>query len=73
MAHIFSCRWSGGVGVFLCVCVFGEFENVCVCVCVEGDKHKALACGEDRKLLCATESIRSLFTGTGRQLGVRTH
>lgn len=34
MADIFSCRWSGGVGVFLCVCVFGEFENVCVCVCV---------------------------------------
>lgn len=64
--------WSGGVGAFICVCVcvFGEFGNVCVCVCVEGDKHKALACGEDRKLLCVTESIGSLFTG--RQLAMRT-
>lgn len=37
-----------------------------------GDKHKALACGEERKLLCVTESIGSLFAVPGRQLTMRT-
>lgn len=61
-------RWSGDVGLISHVCM-GEVRDACVCV---GDKHKAEACGEERKLLCVTESIGSLFAGPGRQLAIRT-
>lgn len=59
---------SGDVGPISRVCM-GDVRDVCVCV---GDKHKAEACGEERKLLCVTESIGSLFAGPGRQLAIRT-
>ncbi|MEQ2247027.1 hypothetical protein ILYODFUR_005113 [Ilyodon furcidens] len=60
-------RWSGDGAIFH-VCM-GEVRDACVCV---GDKHKAEACREKRKLLCATESIGSLFAEHERQLAIRT-
>lgn len=51
----------------VCLCVrWEDFENVCV----EGTSTKHWLVEEERKPLCVTESIGSLFTGTGRQLAI---
>lgn len=52
-----------------CVCVGGIWK----CVCVEGTSTKHWPVEKERKLLCVTESIGSLFTGSGRQLAIRTN